>query len=290
MRATAHGVPARFESPSGTKISNVSVQLSVSRVLEAGKAVGPVLGIDTGSPTASLGVVADGRICTALSRGMRSHCAGLPEAVEEVLAAAGITMRDLTAVAVAVGPGSFTGLRIGLSYAKGFCLATNLAIVGISTLDAASLCVPMSELVPGAMVCPVLDARKGEIYTALYGFVSDALQKVTSDLVVPLKDLVSRVKDETVFIGDSKAEEARSLVMANGGAATSVGTARFELRGSFVAALGAARVANNDVDNPAALEPLYVRSPDASVNSAIRSGEGDYGTSRGRAYPAARRS
>jgi len=249
-----------------------------------------VLGIDTGSPTASLGVVADGRICAALSQGMRSHCAGLPEAVDEVLAAAGITMRDLRAVAVAVGPGSFTGLRIGLSYAKGICLATNLAIVGTSTLDAASLCVPTSALVPGAMVCPVLDARKGEIYTALYGFVSDALQKVTSDLVVPLKDLVSRVKGETVFIGDSKAEEARSLVMANGGAATSLGTARFELRGSFVAALGAARVANNDVDNPAALEPLYVRPPDASVNSAIRSGEGDYGTSRGRAYPAARRS
>jgi len=268
----------------------VSVELSVSRVLEAGKAAGPVLGIDTGSPTASLGVVADGRICAALSRGMRSHCAGLPEAVDEVLAAAGITMRDLRAVAVAVGPGSFTGLRIGLSYVKGICLVTKLAMIGISTLDAVSLCVSTSELVPGSTVCPVLDARKGEIYTALYRFVSDALQKVTSDLVVPVKDLVSRVNGETVFVGDSKAEEARSLIMANGGAATSVGTARFELRGSFVAALGAARVANNDVDNPAALEPLYVRPPDASVNSAIRSGEGDYGTSRGRAYPAARRS
>ena len=269
----------------------MSVQLSVSQVLEACRAAGPVLGIDTGSPTASLGVVADGRICAALSRGVRSHCAGLPEAVDEILAAAGITIRDLRAVAVAVGPGSFTGLRIGLSYAKGICLATNLAIMGVSTLDAVSLCIPASELVTGSTVCPVLDARKGEIYTALYEFVSDALQKVTRDLVVPLKDLVSRVNGETVFIGDSKAEEARSLVASKGGAARFAGAARFELRGSFVAALGAARVADNESDNPATLEPLYVRPPDASVNStAIRSGEGDYGTSRGRAYPAACRS
>lgn len=269
----------------------MSVQLSVSRVLEAGRAVGPVLGIDTGSQTASLGVVADGRICAALSRGLRSHCAGLPEAVEEVVAAAGITIRELRAIAVAVGPGSFTGLRIGLSYAKGICLATNLAITGVATLDAISLCTPASEIVPGATVCPVLDARKGEIYTALYEFVSDALQKVTRDLVVPLEDLVSRVNGETVFVGDSKAEEVSALVLAKGGAAAFAGSARFGLRGSFIAALGAARVAANQLDNPATLEPLYVRPPDAFVNStAIRSGEGDYGTSRGRAHPAACRS
>jgi tRNA threonylcarbamoyladenosine biosynthesis protein TsaB len=269
----------------------VTVELSVSRVLEAGATVGPVLGIDTGSPVASLGIVAEGRIQAALSRELKSHCAGLPEAVDETLAAAGIGMRDLKAIAVAIGPGSFTGLRVGLSYAKGIVSATNHVIVGIPTLDAVVLCIPHSELASVATVCPVLDARKSEIYTALYQFMSDALQKVTSDLVVQLKEFTSRIKGEVMFVGDSKAEEACSLVQANGGIATTVRTARLELRGSYVAALGAARVAFNEADDPAALEPLYVRPADASLNTTvIRSGEGDYGTSRGRAYPAARRS
>jgi tRNA threonylcarbamoyladenosine biosynthesis protein TsaB len=269
----------------------MTVELSVSRILAAGTAFGPVLGIDTGSPIASLGVVADGRIQAALSRSLPSHCAVLPDLVEEVLSAAGTTLRELKAVAVALGPGSFTGLRIGLSYAKGLVLATNCGMVGVPTLDAIALCMPTSELVPSSKVCPVIDARKGEIYTALYQFVSDALQKLSSDLVAPLKEFVSGIDGDVLFVGDSKAEEARALAMANGVSARTVETAQLELRGCFVAALGAARAAKSELDDAASLEPLYVRPWGASVNAtAIKSGEGDYGTSRGRAYTAVCRS
>jgi tRNA threonylcarbamoyladenosine biosynthesis protein TsaB len=268
----------------------MAVELSASRILAAGAAVGPVLGIDTGGPIASVGIVAEGRIQGGRSQGLRSHCAGLPELVDEVLSSAGISLRDLSAIAVALGPGSFTGLRVGLSYAKGLVLAAKCGIVGVSTLDAIVLCIPQPELASASTICPIIDARKGEIYTALYGFVSDALQKMTKDLVVPLKDFVLGI-DEALFVGDSKAEEARSLVVANGGSARTAGASQLELRGCFVAALGAARVANNEIDEAATLEPLYVRPSDASVNvTAVRSGEGDYGTSRGRAYPAVCRS
>src|SRR5271155_2778580 len=157
-------------------IFRVTVEFSVSRILEAGATAGPVLGIDTGSPVASLGLVAGGRIQAALSREVKSHCAGLPEGVDEILGAAGIGMRDLRAIAVAIGPGSFTGLRVGLSYAKGIASVANHALVGIPTLDAVVLCIPHSELASFSTICPVLDARKGEIYTALYQFMSDALQ------------------------------------------------------------------------------------------------------------------
>jgi tRNA threonylcarbamoyladenosine biosynthesis protein TsaB len=268
----------------------VTIELSSSRILEAGASFGPVLGIDTGSPIASLGVVADGRIQASLSRSLPSHCAVLPELVEEVLSAAGTTLRELKAVAVALGPGSFTGLRIGLSYAKGIVLATNCGMVGVPTLDAIALCVPTSELLVSSKICPVLDARKGEIYTALYHFVSVALQKVTSDLVAPLKEFVSGIDGDVLFVGDAKAQEARAA-MAKGVSARTVDAARLELRGCFVAALGAARGANNELDDAASLEPSYVRPSDASVNAtAIKSGEGDYGTSRGRAYTAVCRS
>jgi tRNA threonylcarbamoyladenosine biosynthesis protein TsaB len=211
--------------------------------------------------------------------------------VDELLEVAGFAANDLRAVAIAIGPGSFTGLRIGLSYAKGLSMALAIAIAGVPTLDVMALCVPPGELGCATIICPIIDARKGEIYTALYGIVSDALEKISGDLVVPLVDFAPRISDETVFVGESKADEAHSLVCANGGKATVAGIAGLQLRGSFVAALGAARVANHDCDNLATLEPLYVRPAQASIYStAVKSGESDHGTPRGRAYPAVRRS
>jgi tRNA threonylcarbamoyladenosine biosynthesis protein TsaB len=266
----------------------MGTQLSVKRLLEEGASVGPVLGLDTGGPVASLGVVAGGQIRAVLSRSLASHCAGLPAAVEEVLETADLTMQDLAGVAIAIGPGSFTGLRVGLSYAKGMIMASSMAIVGVSTLDAMALCALGGRLKPGISVCPVLDARKGEVYTGLYRFIGDALERATEDLVIPLANLTRQIDGEVAFVGESKAEEARLLVEANGRRTMLVGTAELHLRGSFVAAIGAARLARNEADVAATLEPLYVRAPDASVNSSsLRSGEDAYGTPRGRTHPAA---
>jgi tRNA threonylcarbamoyladenosine biosynthesis protein TsaB len=283
--------PESSASATGGPAPHSAVRLSARDLLEAGAAAGPVLGIDTGAPVISLGIVAGGRIRGSLSRPVLTHCSGLPEAVDELLEVSGFSRRDLRAVAVAIGPGSFTGLRIGLSYAKGLSMALSIAIVGVPTLDAMALCVPTKELLFASTVCPILDARKGEIYTALYGIVSDALIKMSGDLVIPLADFAPRISSEAVFVGESKADEVRSLVSANGGKARVVGIAGLQLRGSFVATLGAARVADHDFDNIATLEPLYVRPAQASIYStAVKSGESDHGTSRGRAYPAVCRS
>lgn len=243
-------------------------------IFAAGAAAGPVLGIDTGGPVASLGVVANGQIKAVLSRSTISHCAGLPDAVGEILDSTGLTIRALAAVAVAIGPGSFTGLRVGLSYAKGLVLGCGLAIVGVPTLDAMALCALNAERGPGGLVCPILDARRGEVYTGLYRFAADTLEKVTGDLIVPLADFVASITDAVVFVGESKAEEARALVCAAGGNAAAVGAAQLHLRGSFVAAIGAARVTRNEADDAASLEPVYVRPPDmAATFAAVKSGE-----------------
>src|SRR5438445_1901553 len=93
--------------------------LSAERISRAAAAVGPVLGIETGGPMVSLGVVSAGRIEASLARRFTSHCAGVPTAIDEVLEGAGLRLHDLVGIAVAIGPGSFTGLRVGLSYAKG---------------------------------------------------------------------------------------------------------------------------------------------------------------------------
>ena len=262
--------------------------LSAEPLLAAGACAGPVLGLETGSASASIGLVNDGRIVTSLARGVKSHGADLPALVDELLGLAGIRIRDLSAIAIGIGPGSFTGLRIGLSYAKGLVVGARLPIVGVPSLDAIALCGSVSPLArPGISICSILDARKGEIYVSLYQVVTDALEKRTGDLVVPLDEFASRITGEVLFVGESKAEDARVLAVRNGGRATVAGAAELRHQGSFIAALGAARVARNDVDEAATLEPLYVRASGASVKStAIDPGEGTHGTSRGSADPA----
>jgi tRNA threonylcarbamoyladenosine biosynthesis protein TsaB len=265
------------------------MQLSPARLLADGASAGPVLGIDTGGPIGSFGVVADGHLAAALSRAPISHGFELPAAVEEVLGAVGLSFGDLSAIAVAIGPGSFTGLRVGLSYAKGIAAAAKIAIVGVSSLDALALCAG-SRLIQGA-IYPIIDARRGDVYTGLYRLVEGALQKSSDDLVISLAELVAGLTDEAAFVGYLAAQQACSLAQANGRRAVVIENAGLNLRGSFVAAIGAAKVARKETDVIATLEPLYLRPADATVSfSGPKPGEDIDGTPRGRPHPAAPRS
>src|SRR5712692_1413460 len=155
--------------------------LLVERLLSASAAVGPILGFDTGAPMAGVGVIAAGRIMASFNRALPSHCAGLPAAVEEALELANLRLNQLAGIAVGIGPGSFTGLRVGLSYAKGLSAAAGIALIGVPSLDATALAAA-AGLDPDWLVCPVLDARRGEVYAALYRFSGDALEKLDDDL------------------------------------------------------------------------------------------------------------
>jgi tRNA threonylcarbamoyladenosine biosynthesis protein TsaB len=266
------------------------MQLSAQRLLADAGQAGVVLGIDTGGPIGCFGVVADGRLAAAATRSPASHGFELPAAVGEVLEAAGVSFSDLTAVAVAIGPGSFTGLRVGLSYAKGLAAGGNLKLLGVSSLDALALCAG-SGLGEGALIYPVIDARKGEVYTGLYRFVAGALEKTSGDLIVSLADLVAALTDDVVFVGYAVAQQACAMAQANGRRAASIENAGLNLRGSFVAAIGANRLARKDSDVIATLEPLYLRPPDAPPSfSGLKPGEEIHGTPRGRTHPATPRS
>jgi tRNA threonylcarbamoyladenosine biosynthesis protein TsaB len=272
----------------------MTYRVSLAEPLLAHRAgAGAVLGLDTGTGIASLGLVAQGRIVASLTRPAASHGADLPALVAELMSLAGLEFRELSAVAVGIGPGSFTGLRIGLSYAKGVAMGSGIAIVGVPSLDAMALCAQASVAPrPGLKICPIIDARRGEIYASLYQVVGDALENDVGSLVVPLNDFAARITGDVAFIGESKAEEACAIVNANGGRATHAGVAELRHRGSFVAALGAQRIVQHDVDQAATLEPLYVRALEASLKStAVNPKEGTHhGTPRGRVDSAACRS
>src|SRR5207244_9817692 len=134
-----------------------------------------------------------------------------------------------------------------------------------SSLDALALCA-VSELSEGAALYPFIDARRGEVYTGLYRFSAGALQRESGDLLVSLRDLVFGSAAGTVFIGYSMAEQVRSLAEANGRQVVLIEDAGLHLRGSFVAAIGAAKMAREEADVVATLQPLYLRPPDTATS------------------------
>ena len=105
-------------------------------------------------------------LAEGVHRESRSHTASLPLLVERVLGDAGLALEDVEGIAVSIGPGSFTGLRIGLALAKGLAFAGGLPLVGVPTLEALAWVV---DAAPGTSVCAALDARKREVYGAVLG-------------------------------------------------------------------------------------------------------------------------
>ena len=227
-----------------------------------------MLGIETGAERAELALIADARVLAESSHSVASHGAHLPAAVDALLKSAGLSPKGLAGIAIGTGPGSFTGLRVGLSYAKGLKLATGCALVGIGSLDSLAVAaLSEASASPGQLICAVLDARKGEVYTALYQSTSNGLEKLSEDLVVTLDNVASRLGSDVLLVGDKKAEEACALALRAGGGARCVELAALRLRGRVVAALGAARLAAGEMDNAFMLEPLYVRTPEATFRA-----------------------
>ncbi|HZC47219.1 MAG TPA: tRNA (adenosine(37)-N6)-threonylcarbamoyltransferase complex dimerization subunit type 1 TsaB [Candidatus Acidoferrum sp.] len=247
----------------------------VNRLIEQAAAVRPVLGLDTSTSIASLALIAGGRVVASVARPATSHGAALPGAMDELLRSAGVAIRDIGAIAVGIGPGSFTGLRIGISYAKGIAMASGCGLVGVPGFDAVALsALERNNIETGRLVCVVVDARKGEVYTALYRVVADGLEKLSVESVVALEHLASRITEDVMFVGDDKAKDAAALVEARGHRVAVFDTGMLDLRGVCVAALGGARFARGETDRAASIEPLYIRTPEATFKPTSKNPAG----------------
>lgn len=128
----------------------------------------------------------------------RAHSERLMDAVAWVLREAGLELRELDAIAASIGPGSFTGLRVGVAACKGLALGAGIPLIGVPTLDA------MARLAAGAegLVVPLLDAKMGEVFGARYRFSGGDRVKERDDAVAPVEALLEGLTGRTFFLGD----------------------------------------------------------------------------------------
>ena len=161
-----------------------------------------ILAFETSAKAGSVALMDESRLLgeSYCNTGL-THSQTLMTMAEDLLKNCGCTPKDVTAVAVAAGPGSFTGVRIGVAAAKGFAWGGELPCYGISTLEAMAENLGIWQ----GIVCPVMDARRSQVYNALFRAEQGKLVRLTEDRAIALQDLAEEIKNysETVFlVGD----------------------------------------------------------------------------------------
>jgi tRNA threonylcarbamoyladenosine biosynthesis protein TsaB len=222
-----------------------------------------ILGIDTSTSCGGVGLMDDGEvIADYLLNVPVTHSERLLGAIELVLREARCPIENLDGWAISLGPGSFTGLRIGVSTVKGLAFATGKPVAGVSTLDAlASQIAPTSYL-----ICPILDARKKEVYTAFYRYEGgSSLKRQSDDQAIRPEHLVKKIKEQTIFLGDGVKTYGEFILNSLPSLAIFPPAPLRVPHGSTVAKLGFELLKGGWASGPSALTPIYVRPSEAEI-------------------------
>lgn len=217
------------------------------------------LALDTATPAGSAALV-EGAVVLAESNlpPGKTHSRTLVPEIQRLLARLDLTVHDLDFIAVGLGPGSFTGLRIGLAVAKGLAWAAGKPLVGVPSLDALVRGLPPQPI----QACPMLDARKGQTYAALYRTgAQGAWERRTEFRAHTLRTLAELVREETVFIGEGGTTWGQALADKLGPLFRPGPEDLVHPRAAQVAR-AAFDLLNQGVEtDPARVMPLYIRPP-----------------------------
>ncbi len=226
-----------------------------------------ILSIETstgcGSVSLTSGTLTDGSILAEYThRPDVTHSRRLLGNIEQIMDALDLDWSQLDGIAVSVGPGSFTGLRIGMAAAKGIAMATGLPLLGISSLDGlAAQCIGVEK-----QVCVVLDARKKQLYAACYKKMGEAQApvKVSGEVSILPQQLAAEIAEPTLLAGPGSMVY-KEILTANP-LIECVPTALIQPRAAWIGFLAARELEGGNVISPASLTPSYVRGSEAEIN------------------------
>lgn len=225
-----------------------------------------VLHLETATEVCSVCVTQDGKVLALRETSEdKSHATRLAVFVQECLSEAGISIDDLDAVAVSKGPGSYTGLRIGVSLAKGICYGTGKPLIGVSTLKAmADLAlekyredIPTEEQV---LLCPMIDARRMEVYSALYSVDLQEVRTIEAVVVDESSFLPYLESHKVLFFGNGAAKCTSVLNHPNAWFATD-----FEISSKGMIRQAEQAFSEGHFEDSAYFEPFYLKDFIATI-------------------------
>lgn len=221
-----------------------------------------VLGIETSTAVSSVALGTEqGTVGSAqVSRG-KGHAEFLVPAIRYIAGEADVQMRSVAGVAVGLGPGLFTGMRVGVATAKSIAQALRVPIVGIPSLDLLAYGVRYTP----RLICTAVDARRGEVFTAFYRQVPGGVQRISDYVAWPPERLAGEVEargEETLFVGNGALVYRDRLPHARVEHASL--SQAFPTAAALVE-LALPRFVREDTDRLLELEPLYVRKTDAEI-------------------------
>jgi tRNA threonylcarbamoyladenosine biosynthesis protein TsaB len=225
-----------------------------------------VLGIDTATLVCSVGLTHGGKMVGEYTLHIKkTHSQRLLPLISQMLEATGFHTRDIQGIAVASGPGSFTGIRIGIATAKGLAQALEVPLVGIPTLDILAA----QFIHTDHLVCPILDARRQQVYTAFYRNSDHLPRRVSEYMALSLESLVEILRPYPqkgfLFPGDALEIYGEILREQLGERFLTLPQPYRLNRGSLTAHLGHEKLAAGAPGELYSLTPLYVRKPEAEV-------------------------
>jgi tRNA threonylcarbamoyladenosine biosynthesis protein TsaB len=227
-----------------------------------------ILGIETSTEQVGCAIGGqEGVLASFQVARSRRHAETLTPAIEFVCRQAQIELRQISVVAVGLGPGLFTGLRVGIATGKAIALALRVPMIGIPSLDLLAFPVRHSS----RLIVPVIDAKRGEVFTSTYRHVPGGVQRMSPyEVMIPddlASDLVAR-REDCLLIGDGATRYAEvfagndQIELVTSGTAYPSATALVEL--------AQPRVLREEFVHGSEIEPLYLRKADARINWAVR--------------------
>lgn len=219
-----------------------------------------ILNIETATQVCSVGL-SDGSKILALRESYEKniHAAKVTVFAEEVCKEAGVEYKDLDAVAVSMGPGSYTGLRIGVSAAKGFCFALDIPLISVPTLQSMALGAANATSGKSAekkkeLLCPMIDARRMEVYTAIFDIESNFVQ-LTEALIIDARSFDDWLKGHSMYFFGDGAEKCRDILEPKG----MIYIDNIHPTAMSMALISSQKLENEDFEDVAYFEPFYLK-------------------------------
>lgn len=234
-----------------------------------------ILAVDTATGSLSVAIMDAGSLCTEITRSTgETHARHLMTLVDTALNLSGMSVADLDAFAVTIGPGTFTGLRIGLSSVQGMATATSKPMAGISSLDALAAQAAPSSQGAGYLVCAMLDARRQEVYGGLFRTGGQAVVPVSEPRVGSPEALVDEIEEPCFLVGSGALLYQNVLREKLADRFTLAPPNAHTIRGETIARLALATFENNTAPVNRVLQPLYLRKSDAEINLTKKAAKG----------------